>query len=252
MRISTRTAIAYSLVSVGLCQLPAAGRDGPAELRLQIGTASHYECVSPDAEVAVTLRMENLPEPVSGYQAFVRFDEDALAFLSGTYVLPEPFGWVLITPIVATDGNIDMAAGIYPFTQQPTHENADLVTLRFTALAGAAPTRVFFRDSVPPTVLTLPSGSPLVPALFHSPWIVISDDPFDPCGCFHPDLNGDGTVDIADYPALEACLTGPEPASLPGSCACADFDEDGDVDLADVAWFQQFFASPAPALPTND
>jgi hypothetical protein len=62
------------------------------------------------------------------------------------------------------------------------------------------------------------------------------------------DFNADGTVDLADYPALAECLAGPGLAPSPAEPTCAgtcldafDFNGDGDVDLADLAAFQARF-----------
>jgi len=54
------------------------------------------------------------------------------------------------------------------------------------------------------------------------------------------DMNGDGTVDLADYPAFEACLAGPG-APMPACCGLADMDDDNDCDLDDFALYQQAF-----------
>lgn len=54
------------------------------------------------------------------------------------------------------------------------------------------------------------------------------------------DCNADGTVDLADFQALTACLTGPD--AMPASgCWCYGLDGDDDVDLADFAEFQPVF-----------
>lgn len=53
------------------------------------------------------------------------------------------------------------------------------------------------------------------------------------------DWNGDGTVDLADYAGLAACLTGPGPTALAPGCPSFDFTADSDVDAEDVAEFQR-------------
>ncbi|MBN1511108.1 MAG: hypothetical protein JXB13_03770, partial [Phycisphaerae bacterium] len=60
-----------------------------------------------------------------------------------------------------------------------------------------------------------------------------------------PDANAfdsdcDGDVDVADYPAVALCVTGPDAGTAPG-CARYDEDEDGDVDLADFAAMAAYF-----------
>ena len=50
------------------------------------------------------------------------------------------------------------------------------------------------------------------------------------------DLDGDGLVSSADFPALCDCMGGP--GTTIAACALADFDADGDVDLMDAATLQ--------------
>jgi len=57
------------------------------------------------------------------------------------------------------------------------------------------------------------------------------------------DWDDDGDVDLADYAALPACLTGPEVGPPDAGCDVFDFDSDLDVDLADFADFQAAFGS---------
>ncbi|HEY3246498.1 MAG TPA: hypothetical protein VGM03_24390 [Phycisphaerae bacterium] len=64
------------------------------------------------------------------------------------------------------------------------------------------------------------------------------------------DADLDGDVDLVDYSAMSACLSGPAQGDgfVPPSSACLQhFDlpaPDGDVDLADVAAFQNAFTGP--------
>lgn len=54
------------------------------------------------------------------------------------------------------------------------------------------------------------------------------------------DLDGSGTLDLADLAAFTGCLSGPQAPADP-LCAAADLDADGDVDLADVQRMQPSF-----------
>ena len=53
------------------------------------------------------------------------------------------------------------------------------------------------------------------------------------------DLNGDGTLDLADLAVMIGCMTGVESSTVPAECFLADRDFDGDVDLKDYAEFQR-------------
>ena len=55
-----------------------------------------------------------------------------------------------------------------------------------------------------------------------------------------PDCDGNGIVDLADYSALAACLSGPAGGTQVG-CECFDADADGDVDLHDFGVLQAGF-----------
>jgi len=55
------------------------------------------------------------------------------------------------------------------------------------------------------------------------------------------DLDYDGDVDLADYAAFQACLTGPVGGLVGPECGPVDFDRNGDIDLADFAVFQAVF-----------
>ena len=57
------------------------------------------------------------------------------------------------------------------------------------------------------------------------------------------DCNDDGGVDLADYDAFEACLSGPAGGILDG-CACYDVNQSGDIDLVDFAVSQAEFTGP--------
>ncbi len=57
------------------------------------------------------------------------------------------------------------------------------------------------------------------------------------------DINADGQIDLGDFSALAACLTGPETGLQSAPCAIFDFTCDDDVDLGDFAAFQRMFWS---------
>jgi Zn-dependent metalloprotease len=58
------------------------------------------------------------------------------------------------------------------------------------------------------------------------------------------DYDHDFDVDLVDYAALRACLSGPVAGSITPACASGNFDGDSDIDLFDVAAFQQAFTGP--------
>ncbi len=60
------------------------------------------------------------------------------------------------------------------------------------------------------------------------------------------DYDCDQTVDLTDFAAWEACMTGPDNGPYDSGCEAFDFEFDGDVDLHDFALFQVFFKGPQP------
>jgi hypothetical protein len=56
------------------------------------------------------------------------------------------------------------------------------------------------------------------------------------------DCNIDGGIDLYDYAAFEACMSGPEDGPLELACVCFDLDGDDDVDLEDMGAFQRSFS----------
>ncbi|HNQ23970.1 MAG TPA: hypothetical protein PKK06_12840 [Phycisphaerae bacterium] len=60
------------------------------------------------------------------------------------------------------------------------------------------------------------------------------------CPAVAGDCDGDGNVDLDDWPAVAGCLGGPGVAYAP-DCECADADGDLDVDLEDFAAYQLGF-----------
>lgn len=146
-------------------------------------TAAVDQCVQPERLVRVDLAMSCLPLPVRGYQAFLAFEEDRLAFVSGTYHLPLPFGLPIIDPIIADGADINLAAGIHDEDgQTPTSASAGLATVTFRAGAIEGPTRVRFRAHQPPARFTGDLGEEIVPTLIDSPDILIDGtDPVITC-----------------------------------------------------------------------
>lgn len=56
------------------------------------------------------------------------------------------------------------------------------------------------------------------------------------------DCNVDGGVNLFDYDAFEACLSGPGGGVLPAECACFDLDGNGTVDMLDFGGLQRGFS----------
>ncbi len=57
------------------------------------------------------------------------------------------------------------------------------------------------------------------------------------------DCEDDGDVDLNDFEAFEACLTGPDAPVVDGACRCFDVDRNNAVDLVDLAVVQANFTS---------
>jgi len=51
-------------------------------------------------------------------------------------------------------------------------------------------------------------------------------------------------VDLLDFAGLQACFTGPGPASPAPGCYFFDFEPDGDIDLDDYAVFHAELTGP--------
>ncbi len=60
------------------------------------------------------------------------------------------------------------------------------------------------------------------------------------------DDDGNGVIDLADYVALEACLTGPAAEIAEPECGVFDDDRDTHVDLFDFGGFQRAFGEVGP------
>ncbi len=69
--------------------------------------------------------------------------------------------------------------------------------------------------------------------------------------CTHGDLDGSGTVDLADYALFVDCVSGPGGAPAPPGCGLVDFDGDMDVDVRDFGTFQRLFGVTLGMLFAN-
>jgi len=58
------------------------------------------------------------------------------------------------------------------------------------------------------------------------------------------DYDCDGDIDLADYAALDGCMTGSNGGPYPSGCEAVDFEYDDDVDLADFASFRTTLTGP--------
>jgi hypothetical protein len=56
-----------------------------------------------------------------------------------------------------------------------------------------------------------------------------------------PDFDGDGDVDLEDYPLLHGCMFGTISGGAEARCPCTDLNGDGREDLRDYAAFQALF-----------
>jgi hypothetical protein len=248
-RCERRGQTVASLVLAIVTTAAAAAGDGTGrELAVMLLTvpATPYHCFPVGSEVRVTLAQCCLQVPVSGYQAFIQYDPNILTFVSGEYVLPEPFGLPLMA-ILADNGLISAAAGINPFLgQQPTQQDADLVVLTFQVAASGA-TQLYFPSHTPPTSFSSAQGR-IIPELVptdvlhaHSgcptqlgdlncdgwvdfddinPFVLALADPagywtaFPDCNWYNGDCNCDEVVDFDDINPFVACIA--------GACQCPE------------------------------
>ena len=58
------------------------------------------------------------------------------------------------------------------------------------------------------------------------------------------DANADGGVGLDDYEAFEGCMTGPDGGPPEGECQGLDADGNGTIDLGDFAALQSSFSGP--------
>ncbi len=208
----------------------------PGQLSLDLPPAQEL-CLTPGEILPVTLYMSCLDVPVSGYQVFLEFDTAALQFVSGEYVLPDPFGLPLVWPLQAEGGHVDFAAGInVMFGQPPTQADAPLAYLTFVALETTSATSVRFRPHAPPSQLSTADGQPLLPALVDTPELWVSPG----CALHLGDLDCDGDVDFADINPFVLALSDPVGyEALYPFCQVlnGDCNQDGQVDFGDINAF---------------
>lgn len=198
------------------------GAPGPAPT-LRILTPNH--CFSAGETFSATLWLVNPgATPVAGFQAFLHFDPARMTLNSGSYT-SSPFGSPLITPITASSGNVDLAAGINVFAgQTPTTGSALLVTLNFTMIVADPTPDVMFRAHTPPTTLTSPTGTPIAGTSLVSANAVSAD------------FNLDGVVNTLDLGVLLSAWS--IPGTVPGcggTLPCLpDLNCDGVVNTLDL------------------
>jgi hypothetical protein len=171
--------------------------------------------VDPGDFVIVHLSMNELCDrPAAGFQAFVRFDSEALTFVSGSYTA-EPFGRPILDPIGAEGGLVALAAGITD-AQAPATGPAELARMTFQSVGGGCVESVGFAEHDPPSRFTDDSGGAILPLVVVDPPAV--DCPADvvpdcevnfddllavlaawgPCEGCPADIDGNGAVDFAD------------------------------------------------------
>jgi len=179
--------------------------------------------IQPGDTIVVTLNMSDLGEDeAAGFQSFLEFNDDQMFLVGGTYP-DEPFG-LAVLPIQATDGEIDLAAGLDPFEgQPPATEDAALAHLTFQATASFCTPTMLFREHTPPTRLTDPNGQEVLPLNLRG---------LEPPTCLGDivPFGGDGEVGVADLLELlsEWGAPPPSPADIaPGGC-------DGEVGVLDL------------------
>jgi hypothetical protein len=155
-------------------------------------------------QIVATLSMENLNgQEAAGFAAALRFDPAELAFIDGLYTAA-PFGSTVITPIMAHDGALDLAASISPADQPPTAADAELAVLTFQTIQGGCVSSLAFRDAIPPSRITTMSGAPI------GPLILVNPVPPDPAVCNCPcELDAAPGVDVFDLLAYLDCWFAP-------------------------------------------
>ncbi|HRQ74486.1 MAG TPA: hypothetical protein PK098_01050 [Phycisphaerales bacterium] len=210
-----KTWIALSLLTA--CMAASAAADPVLLLKPAPGS----EFANVGDFVVIQVHMRDLDKTLAaGFQGFLRFDSQRLAFVSGSYT-STPFGLAIISPIRADGEHIDIASGINPFIGQlPTSNDSLLASLTFQSLANGCVTSVVFRPHNPPSRITDPDGNDVPDVMLIG---LAEDQP-------SPDFNESGTVDVLDLLYL---LGNWGVCPMRGACA-ADLNCDGTVDVLDL------------------
>lgn len=196
-------------------------------------------CLQPGETVTVRLWMTCLQQPVSGYQAFLGFESNVLEFLSGSYMLPDPFGLPILFPITANGNAIDLAAGINIFAgQPPTAADAMLVELVFRSRNVTGATAVAFRPHQPASRFSVPGDTYVNASTVDSPVIQVSASCVTACSPEVGDVNQDGQITEADVAAAVDVLLGLD--LTPSHVAATDANCDGVADGDDIQPFLEF------------
>ncbi|MDX2199389.1 MAG: HYR domain-containing protein [Phycisphaerae bacterium] len=116
----------------------SAGRGAPAELIIAV--QDPQPCYGAGNTVCFTLSMQNLPQPVTGFQAFLQYDPTQLTYQGAlSSYTSSPFGLHVqgITTAEIAPGQLNLDGSIdFSIPQPPTNANSLLATLCFTVDAG--------------------------------------------------------------------------------------------------------------------
>ncbi len=166
-------------------------------------------------------------EAVAGYQATVQFDDTALRYISSANGDFLPAGAYFVEPTMK--GNLVQlnAASL----AEESNGDGTLAILTFEVVSGNVPSL-----TVSNVLLSNSAGETFVPKVENVP----TTKPIQLKG----DVNGDGTVDIADLVLVASNLdkTGQNAADVNG---------DGTVDIADIVWVAGALGNSAAAPTLN-
>jgi hypothetical protein len=171
----------------------------------------------------IKLWMLHLSMPVTGFQAFLSFDDALLDYLPGSSsytAWPFPIHVGTIASAYSGTGHLDLN-GSAPVNSAGTSSDALLATLRFSIVSGCASTSVDFRPN-PPFLSELSSqGNPVVTALVGTGSFFLDNTA--------PTINGPGNIvvnaDAGDCSAVvnysvtasDACDSDVTPMCAPAS-----------------------------------